>query len=103
VFSIDALVCPSCLGPMSVIAYITVAAVVSKILTHLGLPNGSPALSPARGPAQLALFEAPSGPARPTRHPPALSRSRGPPTATGAELVVELDELLPEPEGDWGA
>ena len=32
VFSLDALVCPRCLGPMTVIAYITEAAVVSKIL-----------------------------------------------------------------------
>ena len=87
---------------MTVIAYITEAAVVSKILTHLGLPSGPPALSPARGPAQLALFEAASGLARPSRPREALSRFRGPPTATGAELVVELFELH-EPEDDWGA
>ena len=100
VFSLDALLCPKCHGPMTVIAYITEAVVVTKILTHLGLPSEPPALSPARGPAQLELFDEGWGSAGRAR--PEARRSRAPPSSTGAEFVVEPDEL-PEPEDDWGA
>ena len=47
VFALDVLVCSRCGGPMTVIAYITEAAVVAKILTHLGLPTAPPPLFPA--------------------------------------------------------
>jgi len=33
---------------MTVISYITEATVVSKILTHLGLPTSAPVVAPAR-------------------------------------------------------
>ena len=103
VFAVDALVCPRCSGAMTVIAYITCAVVVNKILTHLGLPTEPPALSPARG--QLHLFEGFEGSGsagRPGQPRPEPQRSRAPPGTAGAELVVELDEPSGA-EDDWGA
>ena len=47
VFSIE-LACPRCGGPLTVIAYLTAAPVLHKILAHLGLPLAPPALGPAR-------------------------------------------------------
>jgi len=49
----DALDCPRCGGTLSVIAFITEAAVVQKILHHLGLPSSSPEPAPARLPREL--------------------------------------------------
>jgi hypothetical protein len=40
---------------LSVIAFDTEAAIVAKILTHLGLPTTAPTLAPARWPAELSL------------------------------------------------
>ena len=55
----DALDCPNCGATLSVIAYITEIAVVRKILEHLGLPDGSTELAPARLPPGLGFdFEA---------------------------------------------
>ena len=51
----DALDCPKCGAALSVIAYITELAVVRKILAHLGLPDGSTELAPARLPAELGF------------------------------------------------
>jgi hypothetical protein len=51
----DALSCPRCGAALSVIAFITELAVVAKILTHLGLPAGTPVLAPARLPKELSL------------------------------------------------
>ena len=77
------------MGPMSVIAYITEAAVVTKILTHLGLPTEPPALSPARGPAQLELYSEGWGSAsRRGQRQPNTWRARAPPGSTGAELAL---------------
>lgn len=101
IFAIDALVCPRCLGPMTVIAYITDVAVVSKILTHLGLRCAPPILSPARGPAQLELWDDGSVATPRTSHTDA-HRSRGPPSRAGPELAVEPDDFV-EPDCDWGA
>ena len=42
---------------MMVLAYLTERAVLEKILTHLGLPQSPPPLSPARRPAQAELCE----------------------------------------------
>ena len=99
VFAVDALVCPQCLGPMTVIAFITELAVVQKILTHLALPCEPPALSPARGPAQLELWA--SAQATPPRRANA-GRSRGPPIRAGPQLAVEPEDFV-EPDFDWGA
>ena len=100
VFAVDALVCPRCCGPLVVIAFITDMAAVQKILTHLGLPCDPPALSPARGPAQLELWA--SAKAAPPRsgHTDA-GRSRGPPIRAGPELAVEPEDFV-EPDFDWG-
>lgn len=51
----DALDCPKCGGALSVIAYITELSVVKKILAHLGLPDSSTELAPARLPAELGF------------------------------------------------
>jgi hypothetical protein len=102
VFAVDALLCPRCLGPMTVIAYITEVAVVQKILMHLGLPTEPPALCPARGPAQLELW--PGAQAPPIRSGHTLSDagwSRAPPGA-GPELAAEPEDFM-EPDFDWGA
>lgn len=56
VFAVDALVCPRCAGPMTVLAYLTDPDVLCKILLHLGLPTTPPPLGPARYPEQLDLF-----------------------------------------------
>ena len=98
VFAVDALVCPQCLGPMTVIAFITELAVVPKILTHLALPCEPPALSPARGPAQLELWAS----RKPRPHAAPAGRSRGPPIRAGPELAVEPEDFV-EPDFDWGA
>ena len=57
VFAVDVLVCPRCLGPMTVLAALSDPPVLAKILTHLGLPSTSPALAPARRRGQLHLFD----------------------------------------------
>ena len=97
VFAIDVLVCPKCLGPMTVIAYLTDPNVLAKLLRHLGLPTEPPPLSPARYRGQLDFFEDPlefearersdqSGASRPR------PSSRAPPDEERAEWTVELDE-----------
>ena len=48
VYEVDPLVCPRCAGPIRIIAFIEQAAVIEKILTHLGLCH---ALSWSKGPA----------------------------------------------------
>jgi hypothetical protein len=101
VFAVDALVCPTCAGPMTVIAFLTEAVVVEKILAHLGLPTTSPPLAPARIPAQADMFEDDVATPRddcvkttPTRG------GRGP----AGERWLDLDDHDP-PTGseDWGA
>ncbi len=44
------LVCPNCGANMRIIAFITEAAPVAQILTHIGEPPRPPPISPARGP-----------------------------------------------------
>jgi hypothetical protein len=48
VLDIDALSCPRCSTPMLVIAFITSAPVIKKILEHLHLPTAPPRVLPAR-------------------------------------------------------
>jgi hypothetical protein len=86
---------------MVVIAYITEVAVVTKILTHLGLPSEPPELSPARGPAQLELWDEQQCSAPHTTLAGA-SQSRGPPSRAGPDFAVEPDDFV-EPDFDWGA
>ncbi len=49
-FGIDVLACPRCGGRLRLIALIEEAAVIDRILRHLGLPTETPAPRPARAP-----------------------------------------------------
>ena len=53
-FGFDVLACERCGGRMRLIALINEAAVIERILRHLGLPTETPAPRPARGPPLLA-------------------------------------------------
>ena len=53
-FGIDVLACPRCGGRLRLIALIEKAAVIDRILRHLGLPTETPAPRPARAPPRLA-------------------------------------------------
>ena len=57
VFFIDVLACAGCGGRLRFIATIEDPPVVTKILTHLGLPTDLPALTPARSPPQQDGFD----------------------------------------------
>jgi hypothetical protein len=112
VFAIDVLLCPKCAGPMTVLAYLTEAGVLEKILAHLGLPSTSPPLSPARRPVQVELFEPDLQPhCRPRsgrRRPPPQDGIRGPPpedldhSPQSDDRAVTNDWTV-DPEMDWGA
>jgi Putative transposase/Transposase zinc-binding domain len=56
VFDLDIEHCPQCGGRMKIIAAIEDAAVIAKILTHLGLPARAPPRTPAR---RFDLFPTP--------------------------------------------
>ena len=60
------LVCPNCHAPMRIIAFITDADTVQKILDHLGESTLPPRIAPARGPplweAAMAQERAGNGP-----------------------------------------
>ena len=49
-FGFDVLACPRCGGRLRLIALIEEAAVIERILRHLGLPTEIPAPRPARAP-----------------------------------------------------
>ena len=49
-FGVDVLACPRCGGRLRLIALIEQAAVIDRILRHLGLPTTIPAPPPARAP-----------------------------------------------------
>jgi hypothetical protein len=51
-FQIDVLVCPSCAGPMRLIALIEDERVAQRILAHLGLPARAPPRGRPWRPAQ---------------------------------------------------
>src|SRR5271154_2056315 len=53
VFGIDVETCHLCSSPMKIIAAIDDPAVITKILSHLGLPTAAPTLWPARGPPDI--------------------------------------------------
>ena len=44
------LTCPNCGADMRIVAFITEAAPVERILTHIGEPAQPPPIAPARGP-----------------------------------------------------
>jgi hypothetical protein len=44
------LTCPCCGADMRIVAFITEAAPVERILTHIGEPSRPPPIAPARGP-----------------------------------------------------
>ena len=48
VFAIDLTTCPQCGGALTILAAIEDPAVISKILSHLGLPTRAPPTAPAR-------------------------------------------------------
>jgi hypothetical protein len=49
-FGLDVLACSRCGGRLRLIALIEQAAVIARILRHLGLPDAVPTPSPARAP-----------------------------------------------------
>ncbi len=49
------LLCPNCLAPMRIVAFIEEPAVVESILRHIGEPTQAPATLPARGPPQAEM------------------------------------------------
>ena len=49
-FGFDVLACPRCGGRLRLIALIEAAAVVRRILAHLGLPTEVPVARPSRAP-----------------------------------------------------
>jgi len=74
-FEVDPLACPTCRGPMRIIAFITQTSVIDQILTHLrtrattGAPDGARSPPSTRAPATR-------GAARSTPSPPAAQLSR---------------------------
>ena len=53
-FGVDVLACPRCGGRRRLVALIDQAAVIDRILRHLGLPTEIPAARPARAPPLVA-------------------------------------------------
>jgi hypothetical protein len=49
-FGLDVLACPRCGGRLRLIALIEAAAVIERMLRHLGVPTTVPAPRPARAP-----------------------------------------------------
>ena len=63
------LVCPHCGGEMRIIAFITDAAAVREILTHLGEPTSPPRLMRARAPPLWEMQGANMGEEEAQAHP----------------------------------
>jgi hypothetical protein len=57
-FAIDVMKCSACGGQMRLISHIEEPIVIARILGHLGLPQESPKIYPARAPPQTEFFEA---------------------------------------------
>jgi hypothetical protein len=74
VFHIDVEHCPNCSGPLRLIALMTEAAVITRILTHLGLPADP--IEPK--PVSLAYLAAHDDPFTEDPSPPPPA-ARGPP------------------------
>ena len=56
-FDLDVLACPCCGGRLRLIALIERAAVITRILRHLGLPTEVPLARPARPPPDERWFD----------------------------------------------
>ena len=56
-FGLDVLACPACGGRLRLIAVIERAAVITRILGHLGLPTEVPLPRPARSPPDETWFD----------------------------------------------
>ena len=50
IYEVFPLVCPICHAEMRIIAFVTDASTIQKILGHIGWPTQPPTISPARGP-----------------------------------------------------
>ena len=61
-FGFDVLACPRCGGRLRLIALIEEAAVIRRILGHLGLPDEIPPARPARAPPASAWLGTAGGP-----------------------------------------
>ena len=55
-FGLDVLACPRCGGRLRLIALIETAAVIERMLRHLGMPTTVPAPRPARPPPLAELM-----------------------------------------------
>jgi hypothetical protein len=71
-FGFDVLTCPRCGGRLRLIALIEEAAVIGRILRHLGMPTEIPPLDHARG----ALSDSRRAAPRAARAPPFASDER---------------------------
>ncbi len=88
IYDVLPLVCPSCGGSMSIIAFVTDPTPVRSILTHLDLPSRPPLPSPARAPPQTdSGFDQSSGfdPTDPQLFPDHASRG-----------ALEFDQSVPD-------
>jgi hypothetical protein len=65
-FGLDVLACPRCGGRLRLMALIEDAAVITRILDHLGLPAEIPASRPARAPPAAEPFATPDEGADPS-------------------------------------
>ena len=61
IYEVFPLICPICAGQMRIIAFITDAAEVRKILEHIGADSQAPRITPARGPPLWDECDAPMG------------------------------------------
>ncbi len=50
IYEVFPLICPICHAEMQIIAFVTDASTIQKILGHIGEPTQPPTISPARGP-----------------------------------------------------
>jgi hypothetical protein len=82
--------CPNCGGDIRLIAFITEAGPIRKILTHLGEPLEPPPISPARGPPTDwgALVQAHDHRTIFQASPDFSARDRHPQPVTGSHATV---------------
>ena len=69
IFEVDPLACPSCRGPMRIVAFITRASVIDQVLTHLRARASRESHTGARSPPSTQGPSAPGRMRRPTAAP----------------------------------